>query len=80
MNLTYRQLLEWLKKFNDEQLDSNVSVHIKDADEWYPVEATAFTEEDDVLDKGHPYLETVQFPRMGKNQGHIEKLHSGAKS
>jgi hypothetical protein len=59
MNRTYRQLLEWLKKFNDDQLDSNVSVHLKDMDEWFPIEATAFTEEDDVLDKGHPYLETV---------------------
>ena len=59
MNLTYRQLLEWLKKMNDEQLDSSVSVHVRDVDEYYPVEALAFAEEDDVLSKGDPFIETV---------------------
>lgn len=55
---TYRQLKEALNKMTDEQLDCNLSLH--DEDEYYPVEVSVKeSEADDVLDRGHPFLEVI---------------------
>ena len=57
-NLTYRELKEALLKFNDEQLDMNVTVHLPWDDEYYPVPELKWTDDvADVLDPHHPYLE-----------------------
>lgn len=53
MNLTYRELLGFLNKLTDEQLDCNVSIYIRSSDEWVP--CVGFDE--DVLDKNHPFME-----------------------
>ena len=45
MTLTYRQLLEELKKFSDDQLDLSVTYYDADADEYYPVDIKAADEE-----------------------------------
>lgn len=62
MNLTYKQLKEFLDTLTDEQLAMNVSVYSGDTDEAYPVFGSGFnTDEEmgealDTLDPGHPIL------------------------
>lgn len=55
--LTYRDLKNKMEKWNDQQLDSDVT--IKTPDEEYFMAKLSFEKEDDVLDKGHPYLESL---------------------
>jgi hypothetical protein len=59
MKMTYRKLKEQLDKLNEEQLDSDVSIHDGHADEFYEAEGILETVpegEDDILDVGHPYI------------------------
>jgi hypothetical protein len=57
---TYRKLKETLDKMTDEQLDCNLSIHDEISDEYYPVEVEVKeSEADDVLDRGHPFLEVI---------------------
>ena len=62
MNITYRQLKEFLETLTPEQLAMNVSVYTGDLDETFPVFGTCFNtdeemgEELDTLDPGHPIL------------------------
>lgn len=59
MALTYRELIENLKKLPDERLDDNVTIHVSGVGEFYPlVDDYPFlvAEGDDVLDNGHAYL------------------------
>lgn len=57
--MTYRELANALAQFSDEQLNQAVTVYIQGVDDYYSVVGDyplTFTEEDDVLDKDHPYL------------------------
>jgi len=62
MNLTYKDLKDFLETLTAEQLACNVSVYTGDTDEAYPVFAAGFNtieemgEELDTLDSGHPIL------------------------
>jgi hypothetical protein len=55
-NMTYRELLDQLKAFRDNDLDLNVSVYVRGVDEHYPVKSVEITGCADVLDAGHPFL------------------------
>jgi len=59
-NLTYKQLQEAISKMTAEQRDMNVSVYVNGFDEFYPIEVISFIDEDGVLDKGHPVLNTPE--------------------
>lgn len=56
--MTYRQLLDQIKTLDDEQLDSDVTIHDQH-DDWYPATLLIVvpgSDESGVLDAGHPYL------------------------
>ena len=53
--MTYKELLEELKKLNSEQLGQDVTVHLIEADEFVPVQHLGVAVED-VLDAGHIVL------------------------
>lgn len=56
---TYRDLLEKLKGFTEEQLDCDLVV-VDANEEYVPVKFLIEKEqEDDVLDKGHPFMGLV---------------------
>ena len=56
--ITYRELLQQLQQFTDEQLDSNVTVYDEGIDEHFgqKVELVFTTEECDTLDPDHPVI------------------------
>ena len=59
--MTYRELAEYISKLNDEQQDSDVTVYVMGAGEFYPLVVGCPVSEakeidNDVLDEGHPYL------------------------
>ena len=60
MNLTYRQLQEEISKMTEEQKDCNVSVYVAGFDEFCPVDEVSYSVEDDVLNEGHPIINTVE--------------------
>ena len=55
--LTYQELLDFLKTLAPEQLKDNVTIFDNTISEFIPVSNTAVATEDDVLHKGHVYLE-----------------------
>lgn len=56
MILTYRQLAAHIAVMDDEQKDSDVTVHCTEMDEWFQAIGYDITEVDDVIDKNHPFL------------------------
>ena len=54
MTLTYRQLLEELKNFSEDQLDLSVTYYNADIDEYYPVDIKVADEEDSEDRLGSP--------------------------
>jgi hypothetical protein len=56
--ITYRQLQQYIEKMNEEQLDSNVTIHLDSIDEFLPVHHAELVNdnEEDRLDDGHPVL------------------------
>jgi len=59
MNLTYRELAAKLAKMDDQELDMNVTVYVRDQDEYLPIESCKSVGDlCDVLDEGHPCLYT----------------------
>lgn len=69
MTMTYRALLNSLHALTPEQLDTNVTVFIREQGEFYPVvsdypfviadaslQENAPGSQESVLDDGHPYL------------------------
>lgn len=65
--MTYRELSEWIQQMTPVQLDSTVTVHLGEEDEFYPVDHGELTndQEEDRLDDGHPYL--VVFNETAEN-------------
>jgi len=57
-NLTYRELKAHIETMDDEQLDSNVTIHVTEQDEFMPVQDLDYVSEDGngVLDPLHPFL------------------------
>ena len=55
--MKYYQLRNWLDTLSDEQLEEDVTIHLATEDEWIPVVNVGVTTKDDVLHKGHFYLE-----------------------
>lgn len=56
MSITWRQLRDHINVMDEEQLDSDVTVHCTAVDEWFQAVGYEITEVDDVLDKNHPFL------------------------
>lgn len=60
--MTYKELLEKLKRLSQEQLDSDVTVYVCDenfsfGDEFFPVNDLLTSDDsNDILDPDHPYL------------------------
>lgn len=55
--MKYRNLLEMLQNFSEEELDNDVTILSNGIGEFYPVVTAMFYADDsDVLDQGHPYL------------------------
>ncbi len=54
--MTYRQLLGHLQVMDEQQLDSDVTVHLLPDDEYYGYTSIDFSPADDVLDKNHPFI------------------------
>jgi|688.fasta_scaffold1609388_2 hypothetical protein len=54
--MTYKELLNKLNKFTQEQLQMDITVQING--EFYPACKLDFTEELDALDVNHPFLIT----------------------
>jgi hypothetical protein len=55
-NLTYLDLAFAIANMTKEQRNQNVTIHDKSVDEYLPVSSISFSEETDVLDKGHAFL------------------------
>lgn len=63
--MTYGDLLHHLQSLDPHELDMDVTIHIKEVDEFSPVHKFYFNGgESDVLDKGHPYM--VSLPELRK--------------
>lgn len=54
--MTYQQLLDILQTLTHEQLKANLSIYDPTIDEYYTVSGFGITNEDEVLDKDHPYI------------------------
>jgi len=54
--MTYKELFNKLCRFTPEQLNMDVTVYDSGDDEFYAVADYQITEEDDVLDKNHPFF------------------------
>ena len=54
--MTYQHLLEMLQTLDHEQLKTNVSIYDPTVDEYYTVCGFGITNEDDFLDKDHPFI------------------------
>jgi hypothetical protein len=56
--MTYRDLRKQLNDLTEEQLDMDVTIYDGSVDELFGAYHTdlQFNLEDDILDKGHPYL------------------------
>ncbi len=59
-NMTWEDLKDMIKEFNEEQLKQTVTVYIRGVDEWYGLaqgDVKVTDDSIDVLDPGHKYLE-----------------------
>ena len=54
--MTYRQLEKKISRMTDEEKDLTATVYLKHADEYIAVERLEETNDDGVLDLGHPVL------------------------
>jgi len=55
--MKYRNLLEMLQNFSEEELDNDVTILSNGIGEFYPVvNAMFYADDSDALDQGHPYL------------------------
>ena len=57
--MTYKELADYiLNNLTKEQQDQTATYYDADDDEFYPIDSTEQTIEDDVLDKNHIFLRT----------------------
>lgn len=56
-DMTYKDLLNQLANLTEKQLNQTVTVFHGSQDEYYPVYSTGVTNEADVLDADHFYLD-----------------------
>jgi hypothetical protein len=56
--MTYRELAEKIEWMTEQQKDLDVTVFDMNDEEFYALKDLDFVKEDDVLDKGHPFLRT----------------------
>jgi hypothetical protein len=54
--MTYKQLFEYLKTLDREQMQMDVSIYDPTVDEYYPTVGFGITNETDVLDENHPFI------------------------
>ena len=57
--MTWEDLKDMIKEFNEQQLKQTVTVYVRGVDEFYGIGSDALSESDDtidVLDPGHKYL------------------------
>lgn len=57
MTITYRDLLDRLKKMHEKRLDDHVTIYDSETDEHHAVSHLSQTQGSDVLDDGHLILE-----------------------
>jgi hypothetical protein len=55
--MTWKELQAGIDVMDSEQINTDVTVHLVEDDEFLCVTGIDFSPEDDVLDKNHPYLE-----------------------
>jgi len=61
--MTYGDLLHHLQSLDLHELDMNVTIHIKEVDEFIPVHNFYFNGgETNTLDEGHPYMVSLPEP------------------
>jgi Mlc titration factor MtfA (ptsG expression regulator) len=56
IKMTWKELKAHIEVMDEQQANTDVTIHT-DEDEFFPVVGIDFSEEDDVLDKNHPYLD-----------------------
>ncbi len=56
MSMTWNQLRAHIDMMDKEQLHGDATIHLMPIDEYFAVADISFSPEDDVLDKGHPFL------------------------
>lgn len=56
--MTWNELKAHIEVMDEKQANTDVTVHVAGLDEYYPLHKNeiGFSEEDDVLDKYHPFL------------------------
>jgi len=54
--MTWKELQEHIEAMDEKQINTDVTVHIVEDDEFFPVVDINFSPENEVLDKDHPYL------------------------
>lgn len=54
--MTYKELLEKLQNLTQEQLNQNVTMYDEKMDEFFALDDTGITDQDDVLDENHFFL------------------------
>ena len=52
MDLTHRDLFNFLQTLPKERMDDSISIHEAEDDEYYPISKISISKENDVLDKG----------------------------
>ena len=57
--MNYQQLLKQLQLLTPEQLQQTVTVHLQNEDEYFEINSTDTTLEDDVLDEGSFFLTLI---------------------
>ena len=54
--MSYRDLLNYLRKLSDEQLDMDVTIRDDTVEEYYPLVGIGTATREDILEEHHPYL------------------------
>jgi len=56
-NITYRELQKIMNSMPDNRLDDNISIYLKQTDEYYPIKEILVADQNNgILDKEHVYL------------------------
>lgn len=55
--MNWRTLRDHINTMDEQQLNSDVTIHLVEEDEYFPVPDINYSPENDVLDKNHPFLD-----------------------